>query len=159
MGIFVQVEARVKRDVRLGDLHPLFVAYVCLRSTARKKIVSEGSRNGIPMRLIDSNLPESHYRAKKLPRPVPHNVAPLPSPPGIPAGPNFQLSAPRISSWGNLARSPAISESHTYVIRCFLRTFGGIVISIRSSSSEFCQLGGGEVSEGLLNSPQFEADR
>ena len=74
--IFVQAVARVKRDVRLGDLHPLFAAYVCLRSTGRKKIVSEGSRNGIPMRLIDSNLPESHYRAKKLPRPVPHNVCP-----------------------------------------------------------------------------------
>lgn len=42
-----------------------------------KKIVSPGggSRNGTPMPLIDSNLPESHYRAKKSLFPF-HNFPP-----------------------------------------------------------------------------------
>lgn len=105
----------------------LFAAYVCLRSTARKKIVSEGSRNGIPMRLIDSNLPESHYRAKKLPRSVPHNVRPLPPLLKFLPDPTFSYLLSIVCV--------RVSESYTYVIRCFL--LGRIVIVENSNLHGF----------------------
>lgn len=54
----------MKSDVRLGDLHRVFVARVWPPSMLAKRSLA-GSRNGVPRPLIDSNLPESHYRGKK----------------------------------------------------------------------------------------------